>query len=79
MFDVKRTLASFERTRRRTDGTLGKISFIYARQSLKIVVTRRAEVRRSEAEENGDRAAVATFILEIIGAVLGTNLGAHKS
>ena len=34
-----------------------------------------AEVRSSEAEEDGDGAAVATLVLQVVGAVLGTHLG----
>ena len=34
-----------------------------------------AEVGGAEAEEDGDRAAVAALVLQVVGAVLWTHLG----
>ena len=38
-------------------------------------MTRVAEMGRPEAEEDGHRAAIATLVLQIVRAVLGTHLG----
>ena len=38
-----------------------------------------AEVGGAEAEEDGDGAAVATLVLQVVGAVLGTHLERNES
>ena len=43
--------------------------------NLKIVVARVAEVRGAEAEENGDGAAITTFVLQKVRAVFRAHLG----
>ena len=45
--------------------------------NLEIVVTGVAKVSGTEAEENGDGAAVAAFILEKVGPVFGAHLSAR--
>jgi hypothetical protein len=75
MADVKRTFFSGELNRLRSDGTLREFGFRNVCDSLEVVVTGVAEVRRAEAEEDGDGAAVAALVLEVVGAVLRTHLG----
>lgn len=55
----------------------GQLQHRDAGDPLEVVVTRVAEVGFAEAEEDGDTAAVAALVLQEVGAVLGTELGAR--
>ena len=54
---------------------LGQLRFGDVGDSLEVVMTQVAEMGRPEAEEDGHRAAIATLVLQVVRAVLGTHLG----
>ena len=56
------------------DRTLRELGFGDVGDPLEVVVTGVAEVSRSEAEEDGDGAAVAALVLQVVSAVLGAHL-----
>ena len=53
----------------------GQLIFRHGSDALKIVMTTVAEMCRSEAEENGDGATVATFVLQEVSSVSWAQLG----
>lgn len=76
MDDVQRTIVAGQLFGLRSGRTVRQLGARYVGQALEIVVACVAKVRCAKAEEDGDRAAVAAFVLEEIGAVLGAHLGA---
>ena len=56
-------------------GALGQLRFGDVGDSLEVIMTRVTEMGRPEAEEDGHRAAIATLVLQVVRAVLGTHLG----
>lgn len=55
-------------------GTLGELGFRGAGDTLEVVVAGIAEVSGPKAEVDGHRAAVATLVLQEVGAMFGTYL-----
>ena len=75
MFYVKRTLRALERNSLGSHWALGQLLLGNVGDSLEVIVTRITEVSCPETEEDGHGAAVATLVLQVVGAVLGTHLG----
>lgn len=75
MHHVQRTIVAGQLLGLRSGRTVRQLRPRYAGQPLEVIVARVAEVRRAEAEEHGDGAAVAALVLQKVGAVLGAHLG----
>ena len=75
MLHVKRTLRALERNSLGSHWALGQLLLGNVGDSLEVIVTRITEVSCPETEEDGHGAAVATLVLQVVRAVLGTHLG----
>ena len=62
----------------RSDRTLGQLCLGNVGDPLEVIVTGVAEVRRAEAEEDGDRAAIPALVLQVVSPVLGTHLSLNR-
>lgn len=60
-----------------TRGAMGQHLLRSTHHSVDVIVAQLAEVGRPKAEEDGDGATVATLVLQIVHAVLGTHLSAR--
>ena len=76
VFDVQRALDPLQGLCTGPHGTLRQLRLGDAGDALEVIVARVAEVRCSEAEVDGYRAAVATLVLQEVSAVFGTHLQA---
>jgi len=74
--DVQRALFACQLDGLRADGALRQFGLGHVGDPLEVVVAGVAEVSRAEAEEDGDGAAVAALVLEVVGAVLRAHLRA---
>jgi len=72
--DVKRALLPGQLDGLGADGALRQLGFGDVGDPLEVVVAGVAEVSGAEAEEDGDGAAVAALVLQVVGAVLRTHL-----
>ena len=75
MLHVKRTLRALERNSLGSHWALGQLLLGNVGDSLEVIVTRITEMSCPETEEDGHRAAIATLVLQVVRAVLGTHLG----
>ena len=74
MFHVQGTLCSLQWLGSRPNRALRKLGHRHAGQPLEVVVTRTTEVGGTKAEVDRHRAAVSTFVLKEVCAMLGTEL-----
>ena len=74
MFDVQRAVCSLEGFGTRTNRTLRQLCLGHARQTLEVVMARVAEMGGAKAKVDSHRAAITTFVLKEICAMLGTHL-----
>lgn len=63
----------------RSHRTLGQLGLGYGNQPLEFVMAWVAEVGGSEAEIDGNRAAITTLVFQEVHTVLGTDLYIHRS
>lgn len=74
MYNVQWTFVADQLRRFRSRRTLGQFYFRYVCQTLEVIVACITKVCRTEAKEHRHRAAIATFVLEKVAAMLGTHL-----
>lgn len=77
MLDVKGTLLALELLGSGSGRASRKVAFRDICHALKVIVTSVTEVRRSEAEEDCNRAAIPALVFKKVSSVFGTHLGAR--
>ena len=75
---MQRALSPLKGTGTRPHWALGELRLGHASQPLEVVMARGAEVGGAEAEVDGHGAAVATLVLQEVGAMLGAHLSGTK-